>query len=113
LRSSRRICDLDSDGRSDLFQTSTVGGLDWFALSEVRPLFAFAGIWTEFKGDRGTKSTRIPGPRLVSCFLTTAPNAVVEPIHPKAMAGDLAGPTNAGLGSVCLGSHHETIMQTR
>jgi hypothetical protein len=26
----------------------------WFALSEDRPVFAFAGIWTEFKGDRGT-----------------------------------------------------------
>jgi hypothetical protein len=28
-----------------------------FALNDDRPLFAFAGIWTEFKGDRGgTKS---------------------------------------------------------
>jgi putative SOS response-associated peptidase YedK len=26
----------------------------WFALNDDRPLFAFAGIWTEFKGDRGT-----------------------------------------------------------
>jgi putative SOS response-associated peptidase YedK len=26
----------------------------WFALNEDRPLFAFAGIWTDFKGDRGT-----------------------------------------------------------
>ena len=50
-----------------------------------RPLFAFAGIWTEFKGDRGTKSKPVPGPHLVYGFLTTAPNAVVEPIHPKAM----------------------------
>ena len=48
-----------------------------------RPLFAFAGVWTEFKGDRGTKP--IPGPHLVYGFLTTAPNAVVEPIHPTAM----------------------------
>jgi hypothetical protein len=40
---------------------------------------------TEFKGDRGTKSKLIPGPHLVYGFLTTAPNAVVEPIHPKAM----------------------------
>jgi putative SOS response-associated peptidase YedK len=55
----------------------------WFALNEDRPLFAFAGIWTEFKGDRGTKP--IPGPHLVYGFLTTAPNAVVGPIHPKAM----------------------------
>jgi putative SOS response-associated peptidase YedK len=42
-------------------------------------------IWTEFKGDRGTKSKPIPGPHNVYGFLTTAPNAVVEPIHPKAM----------------------------
>jgi putative SOS response-associated peptidase YedK len=57
----------------------------WFALKDDRPLAAFAGIWTEFKGDRGSKSKPIPGPHLVYCFLTTAPNAVVEPIHPKAM----------------------------
>ena len=57
----------------------------WFALNDDRPLFAFAGIWTEFKGDRGTKSKPIPGPHLVYGFLTTAPNAIVEPIHPKAM----------------------------
>jgi putative SOS response-associated peptidase YedK len=57
----------------------------WFALNEDRPLFAFAGIWTEFKGDRGTKSKPVPGPHLVYGFLTTAPNAIVKPIHPKAM----------------------------
>ena len=57
----------------------------WFALNEDRPLFAFAGIWTEFKGGRGTKSKPIPGPHLVFGFLTTAPNAIVEPIHPKAI----------------------------
>src|SRR5467141_3407924 len=34
----------------------------WFALNEDRPLFAFGGIWTEFKGDRGIKSKPIPGP---------------------------------------------------
>ena len=57
----------------------------WFALNDDRPLFAFAGIWTEFKGDRGTKSKPILGPHLVYGFLTTAPNAVVAPIHSKAM----------------------------
>ena len=57
----------------------------WFALNDDRPPFAFGGIWTEFKGDRGTKSKPIPGPHLVYGFLTTSPNAVVEPIHPKAM----------------------------
>jgi putative SOS response-associated peptidase YedK len=42
-------------------------------------------FWTEFKGDRGTKSRPIPGPHLVYGFLTTSANAIVEPIHPKAM----------------------------
>jgi len=36
----------------------------------------------EFKGDCGTKSKPIPGPHLVYHFLTTAPNVIVEPIHP-------------------------------
>ena len=31
-------------------------GVVWFALNEDRALTAFAGIWTEFKGDRSTKS---------------------------------------------------------
>jgi putative SOS response-associated peptidase YedK len=57
----------------------------WFALDENRPLFAFAGIWTTFNGDRGTKSKPVPGPHQVYGFLTTSPNAVVEPIHAKAM----------------------------
>ena len=57
----------------------------WFALTDERPLTAFAGIRTEFKGDRGTKSKPVPGPHLVYGFLTTAPNAIAAPIHPKAM----------------------------
>jgi putative SOS response-associated peptidase YedK len=52
----------------------------WFALNEDRPPFAFAGIWTEFRVDRGTKSKPIPGPHLVYGLLTTAPNGVVEPV---------------------------------
>jgi hypothetical protein len=36
-------------------------------------------------GDRGTKSKPIPGPHKVYGFLTTSPNAVVEPVHAKAM----------------------------
>jgi putative SOS response-associated peptidase YedK len=56
---------------------------DW--INDDRPLTCFAGIWTEFKGDRGTKSKPVPGPHNVYGFLTTTPSAVVEPIHPKAM----------------------------
>ena len=61
-----------------------------FALDSDRPLFAFARIWTAFRGDRGTKAKPVPGPHRVCGFLTTAPNAIVEPIHPKAMAVILA-----------------------
>jgi putative SOS response-associated peptidase YedK len=31
----------------------------WFALDDDRPLAAFAGTWTEVKGDRGTKSKSV------------------------------------------------------
>ncbi|NKB96344.1 SOS response-associated peptidase [Ochrobactrum intermedium] len=57
--------------------------LHWFALNEEKPLFAFAGIWTSWKGVRKKKE----GPVEVDifAFLTTDPNAVVKPIHPKAM----------------------------
>jgi putative SOS response-associated peptidase YedK len=57
----------------------------WFALDESRPLFSFAGIWTEFRGDPRHEVEANPGPHLVYGFLTTSSNAVVEPIHPKAM----------------------------
>ena len=46
----------------------------------------------EFKGDRSTKSKPIPGRHLIYGFLTTAPNAIVEPIHPKAMPVILTTP---------------------
>src|SRR4029077_12291368 len=42
----------------------------WFTMNEDRPLFAFAGIWTGFNGERGTKSKPVPGPHLVYGFLT-------------------------------------------
>ena len=42
--------------------------------------------WPRSKGDHGTKSKPIPGPHDVYGFLTTAPNAIVELIHPKAMS---------------------------
>ena len=57
----------------------------WFALDESRPLFAFAGIWTTWHGTRGTKANPIEGEHTLYGFLTTDANAVVKPIHPKAM----------------------------
>jgi putative SOS response-associated peptidase YedK len=69
-----------------------------FALNEDRLLFAFAGIWTEFKGDRGTKSEPVPGPHLVYGFLTTAPNAVV----PEARLGSSHGRRSLDLDQVLM-----------
>jgi putative SOS response-associated peptidase YedK len=53
----------------------------WFALAEDRPLFVFAGLWRPWTGTRG----KIDGQHDLFGFLTTEPNAVVAPIHPKAM----------------------------
>ena len=57
----------------------------WFALDESRPLAVFAGIWTTWRGRRGTKSNPIEGEHELFGFLTTDANADVRPIHPKAM----------------------------
>jgi putative SOS response-associated peptidase YedK len=54
------------------------------APDESGPLVAFAGIWTGWTGVRAPKPPG-RGRHLLYGFLTTAPNAVVEPIHPKAM----------------------------
>ena len=40
-----------------------------FALNEDRPLFAFAGNWTTFNGDRGTVNRR-GGPRPIGAGVT-------------------------------------------
>ena len=63
----------------------------WFALTERQaeddadgePLFFFAGIWTRWQGVR--KKAEGPMEHEVFGFLTTEANAVVKPIHPKAM----------------------------
>jgi putative SOS response-associated peptidase YedK len=55
------------------------------ALGEGRPLFAFAGLWTPWRGVRGPKSARVEGEHELFGFLTTEANAIVTPIHPKAM----------------------------
>lgn len=57
----------------------------WFALGEDRPLFAFAGLWRPWTGRRGTKAEPVEGAHELFAFLTCEPNAVVAPIHPKAM----------------------------
>ena len=67
----------------------------WFARDESRPLMAFAGIWTPWKGVKkvrdGEREFELYG------FLTTAPNAVVAPIHQKAMPVILTEPDEIDL----------------
>ena len=69
----------------------------WFALSEDRPLFAFAGLWTPWRGVRGPKSAPVEGNHELFGFLTTEANAVVAPIHPKAMPVILTDPAEVDL----------------
>jgi putative SOS response-associated peptidase YedK len=57
--------------------------LHWFALDDSQPLFVFAGIHTKWTGKRKAKED--PADHEVFAFLTTEPNAIVEPIHPKVM----------------------------
>ena len=69
----------------------------WFALDEDRPLFAFAGLWTPWRGVRGPKSAPVEGEHELFGFLTTEPNAIVAPIHPKAMPVILTTPAEVDL----------------
>jgi len=55
----------------------------WFALGEDRPLAFFAGIWTRWTSVRKVKEGETTND--LFAILTTAPNAEVGAIHPKAM----------------------------
>ncbi|MCI4680594.1 SOS response-associated peptidase [Rhodoblastus acidophilus] len=55
----------------------------WFALDDGRPLAAFAGVWTSWTSVRKAKEGEVTAD--VFAFLTTEPNGIVAPIHPKAM----------------------------
>lgn len=61
---------------------------NWFALGPDRQPFAFAGIWRRWTGQR-RKETR---DHELFSFLTCAPNAVVKPVHAKAMPVMLTTP---------------------
>jgi putative SOS response-associated peptidase YedK len=75
-----------------------------FALDESRPLFAFAGIWRLWTGERKKEAGR----HELFSFLTTEANEVLRPVHAKAMpvfltaAGDwdtwLTGPVDEAVG---------------
>ncbi len=64
----------------------------WFALDDDRPLFAFAGLRTSRRGLRGPKTAPVEGEHQLFGFLTTEANAIVAPIHPKAMPVILTTP---------------------
>ena len=53
------------------------------ALSENRPRFAFAGLWTRWRGVRGPKSAPVEGEHELFGFLTTEANAIVAPTYPN------------------------------
>lgn len=56
----------------------------WFAPPDRGMLF-FAGIWGEWFGDYGTKKDPKEGTHTLFSFLTTEANALVRPVHAKAM----------------------------
>ncbi len=62
----------------------------WFALDETRPLACFAGIWTPWTSVRKVREGETTND--LFAFLTTTPNAVVSPFHPKAMPVILTTP---------------------
>ncbi|MCT8989607.1 SOS response-associated peptidase [Chelativorans sp. SCAU2101] len=51
----------------------------WFALSDEKPLFFFAGMRTSWHGKRMARED--PAEHELYAFLTTEPNGVVAPIH--------------------------------
>jgi putative SOS response-associated peptidase YedK len=62
----------------------------WFALDGSRPLAAFAGIWATWTSVRKKAEGEVTAD--VFGFLTTEPNDVVAPVHPKAMPVILTRP---------------------
>jgi putative SOS response-associated peptidase YedK len=69
----------------------------WFAADESRPLMAFAGICCTWTGTRGSKANPVEGEHNLFGFLTCDANAVVGPVHPKAMPVVLTTPAEVDL----------------
>jgi len=61
----------------------------WFALSEERPPFAFAGIWRGYKGPIRKDGDLVEIETF--SFMTTKPNALVATVHPARMPVMLVG----------------------
>lgn len=67
----------------------------WFALDDERPLACFAGLWTPWTAVRKVKEGEISAD--VFGFLTTDANAIVKPVHPKAMPVILTTPAEVDI----------------
>jgi putative SOS response-associated peptidase YedK len=67
------------------FGTDTEGkrGNHWFSLAESQPIAFFAGLWTNWTAIRKIKEGKVTID--VYGFLTCEPNALVAPIHKRAM----------------------------
>ncbi|MES2294332.1 MAG: SOS response-associated peptidase family protein [Pseudomonadota bacterium] len=78
-------CLVPASSFSEYDWRTTPPTVTWFAIDETRPLFFFAGVWMPWSGHRGTKANPANGDHLLYSFLTTAPNEIVKPVHPKAM----------------------------
>lgn len=61
----------------------------WFALSEAREPFAFAGIWRHYKGPIRKDGETVEIDTFP--FMTTKPNALVATVHPARMQVMLVG----------------------
>lgn len=57
----------------------------WFVMDESKPIAFFAGIWTAWRGERGSSKRPRSGEHELFGFLTCEANEVVKPFHPKAM----------------------------
>jgi putative SOS response-associated peptidase YedK len=62
-------------------------------LTTASPLAFFAGIWTPWRGDRGSARNPRRGEHELFGFITCEPNKVFKPIHPKAISVILTDPT--------------------
>ena len=69
----------------------------WFTIDDQQPLAFFAGIWTPWKGARGSMKTPRQGEHELFAFLTCEANTLVKPIHPKAMPVILTDPAEIEL----------------
>lgn len=63
----------------------------WFALDKSRPLFSFAGVWTDLERARDTKANPTEDKHLIYEFLTCELNACERA---RAREGDAGYPNN-------------------